>query len=306
MGEAVPAAPTGSVEDRLTSMFTAEAATETEVTEPAPAEVAEGSTESIEGEQPEQPVAVEADSLVEVEVDGKVIKVAPDAKDYLMRHADYTKKTMELAEHRKLLTHERQMAEAQKSFEKEIAQESKDLARLESQVEQFKALDWSAMDTDQFMRARQAQDLLKDQKADLEKAIGTKRDDFVQKYSRARDQMLQQGAEYLGKTIPTWGVTAQKESAQAALNVGYTKEEVGNFMDPRAVHLAWKASQWDKLQATRPQVTQKVNQAPPVTKPGSQATTESQQSQQYRQMREKLKKSGDAKDAAALFMLRGR
>lgn len=42
-----------------------------------------------------------SDELVEVEIDGKKVKVSAEAKDYLLRQQDYTRKTMELAEQRK-------------------------------------------------------------------------------------------------------------------------------------------------------------------------------------------------------------
>lgn len=303
-------APAASIEDRLAKVFAEKDASPEvpEQQEAAPVEAEEtAETVTEEPEAPEQPgeeQQPEAETLAEVEVDGKVLKVSPEAKDYLMRHADYTRKTMELAEHRKLFQKEQEISSMQAAYQKEIEPESRELNKLEAQIEQFKQLKWHELDTDQIVRARQTMDDLKDQKQDLEKKLDGKREEFVQRQAEAKRQLLQHGNEYLSKTVPSWGTKAQQAAAQGALNVGFTSAEVSNFMDPRAVHLAWKAAQWDALQASKPQVANKVSKVPPVTKPGSPATTESQASKQYQELRQKVKKTGDLRDVAALFALR--
>lgn len=306
MADQSPAVQTEqSVEDRLASFFGTQEVTETE----APAEqqeVAETPVEATEEvpDQPEdQPETAEADNLVEVEFEGKLRRVEPDIKDALMRHADYTRKTMDLSEQRRLFQKEQELSGLQAAFQKETEAETKELAQLESQIGLYKSLKWHEMDTDQVIRHKQVLDDLRDQKADLEKKLTDKRNDFTQRQTESRRQLLRQGAEYLSKTIPSWGQKAQQSAAQAALGVGFTNDEVANFIDPRAVHLAWKASQWDALQAAKPQVANKVSKAPPVTKPGSPAQTDSQLSRQYKDQRQQLKKSGDWRDAAKLLLV---
>jgi hypothetical protein len=257
-----------------------------------------------ETDQSAEGTEAQTDNLAEVELDGELLKVPAKVKDAVMRHTDYTKKTMELADQRRLFQQQQQMASIQEAFQQEASEEIRSLAALEAQLEQYKKLPWAEMDTDQIVRARQAMDGLKDQRDELKTTLDAKRAQTGEKLSKARYDLLQQGAEFLKKTIPSWGDVAQRESAQAALNVGFSKDEVSNFMDPRAVHLAWKASQWDKLQASKPQVTQKVKTAPPTSKPGSAATTESTATQTYQKARQQLKKSGDWKDAARLLMLK--
>jgi hypothetical protein len=311
MADQAPAAPTeSSVADRLANYFGGDVAVQEEAA-PAP-ETAEvevpDQPEVPEGEevpvQPETETAV-AEQLVDVEVDGKVVKVPPEAKDALMRHADYTRKTMDLAEQRKQFLQQQELSNAQAAFQREIADESTQLTQLNVQLEQFKKLPWSEMDTDQMVRARQAQDSIKEQRDDVQRAIDAKKEQFLQRFSASKQQMIQQAQEYLRKTIPTgWGEASQTDAAKAAKAVGFSNEEIVNFLDPRAQHLAWKAAQWDKLQAAKPQVTNKVSSAPPVTKPGSSATTESQRSQTIKQQRERLRKTGDWKDAARLLLLK--
>lgn len=309
------AAPAASVEDRLAALYGSpeapattrepetaqpEVAAEADETVETTDEVAEGTDQSAEG------TTDETENLADVEIDGEVLKVHPKVKDAVMRHKDYTQKTMALADERKVFQAERQTAALQEAFQKEIAPDSTALSKLEAQIDQFKQLNWAEMDTDQIVRARQALDGIKEQRDELKATIDGKRQEFLTNYSRSREQLLNQGAEYLKKTIPAWGESAQRESAQAALGVGFTKEEVSNFMDPRAVQLAWKAAQWDKLQSSKPSVTQKVKTAPPVSKPGSAATTESTTSKVYADARNRLKKSGSQQDAIAALLARTR
>jgi hypothetical protein len=307
------AAPTPSLQERMAAALgnqpesfanTSEPETapaEAETTDEVPVEAAEEAVEATD--QPTEGTE-EAENLADVEIDGEVLKVHPKVKDAVMRHKDYTQKTMALADERKVFQAERQAAALQEAFQKEVAPDTTNLSKLEAQIDQFKQLNWAEMDTDQIVRARQALDGIKEQRDELKATIDSKRQEFLTNFSRSREQLLNQGAEYLKKTIPAWGETAQRESAQAALGVGFTKEEVSNFMDPRAVQLAWKAAQWDKLQSSKPSVTQKVKTAPPVSKPGSAATTESTASKAYAESRQRLKKSGSTQDAIAALLAR--
>jgi len=281
----------------------AEAVPPTQAPEAAPVEEVEAAAETDE-QQPEQPEETDsADNLVDIEFDGKVLKGSPELREAVLRHADYTRKTTELAEHRALFQKEREIADQHAAFNQSIEPESTELAQIDAQLAQFKALPWDEFDMQQSFKAKNAQDLLKERKAEIKQAISAKRDEFTQQVQQSRQELIQTGIKYLNKVIPSWGKDAYELSAKAAKTAGYTEHEVANFVDPRALHLAWKAAQWDKLQAAKPAVQKKVSEVPPVTKPGSQATTESKASSQYKQLRDQLRKTGDPRIAQKLFAL---
>lgn len=104
------ATPTASLEERMAAALgdqpTAFGATNEPETAPVEAEATDETPDEASpsaDETPDQPDGTEgADNLVEVEFEGKLLKVEPTIKDALMRQADYTRKTMELAEHRKM------------------------------------------------------------------------------------------------------------------------------------------------------------------------------------------------------------
>jgi hypothetical protein len=263
--------------------------------------VAEGS----DTEQPEQPEeTVEAGTLVDIEFDGKVLKGSPEIREAVMRHADYTRKTTELAEHRALFQKEREIADQHAAFSKSIESESQELAQIDAQLAQFKALPWDEFDTQQTLRAKMAQDNLKERKAELKQSVDAKRGEFTQQSEKSRQELFEKADKYLAKAIPQWGKQAASEFVAAAQAVGFTQAEVSNMTDPRAVQALWKAAQWDKLQAAKPLVSKKVSEVPPVIKPGSQATVENSASKRYQELRKELKRTGDPRIAQELMKFR--
>lgn len=255
-------------------------------------------------QQPDQPAeTAESDSLVDIEYEGKAYKLPTEIRDAIMRHRDYTVKTMDLSEHRKQFQKERELIDLQRSFESEVGEEQKQIARLEAQIDQYKRLDWGTMEMGELTKYKFALDQLKDEKRDLEQSVGAKKDKFLKQTEDAKKELLRNGAQYLAKKIPKWGQEAYQEFAQGAMDAGFTQDEVSNFMDPRAIHLAWKARQWDKLQTTvKPRVQEKVKDVPPVVKPGSRDTTASTESKNVKAIRDQFKKSGDTRDLAQLLL----
>ncbi len=303
------AASEPSIFDRLSAFQAASEApiNEPVATETVPAPEAEASAQvevaaTEESEQPDQPEeTVEADTLVDIEFDGKVLKGSPEIREAVMRHADYTKKTMELADHRNLFQKEREIADNHAAFSKTIEPESTELTQIDAQLAQFKALPWDEFDMQQLVKATHARDSLKERKAEIQQSIDAKRDAFTKQTTESKNELYREAHKYLTKAIPNFGKQAVDEFVNAAKAVGFVENEVKNFTDPRAILLAYKAAQWDKLQAAKPLAQKKVSEVPPVTKPGSQATTESKASQQAKALRNQFKQSGDVKDLQKLF-----
>jgi hypothetical protein len=294
---------------RLSAFQAAEEATPNEPVEAVPAEAVaetapvEASTDAEqEPEQPEE--TVEAGTLVDIEFDGKVLKGSPEIREAVMRHADYTRKTTELAEHRNLFQKTQQIADEHAAFSKSVESETTELAQIDAQLTQFKALPWDEFDTQQTLRAKMAQDNLKERKAEIKQSVDAKRDEFTQQAQKSRTELFEATNKYMLKAVPSWGATAANEFVAAAQAVGFTRDEVGNMHDARAIHALWKAAQWDKLQAAKPVVSKKVSEVPPVVKPGSQATTENSASKRYNELRAQLKKTGDPKIAQELMKYR--
>lgn len=93
--------------------------------------LAEGSDESANPE------------AVEVEYEGKKYTVAPELRDAIMRHADYTRKTMDVAEQRRAIEADRQRVDALQHVSAERLEAAFELQRVEQEYERLRNLDAS-------------------------------------------------------------------------------------------------------------------------------------------------------------------
>lgn len=245
----------------------------------------------------------EDEPLADLDHLGKKYKVPASLKTaFEANRAQANKIPQEIADIRKMLHVERQVAEARRAFEQQAKPEFDELGQLESQISQFKNIDWASMDTDQLVRARQALDTLKDRRDDMKQAIQNKRGEFDRALSGHMEQAKQHGHAYLQKVIPGWGDSEASAVAKFALGKGFTQDELSGLYDPRTVQVLWEAMQYQKLQVSKPQVLNKARQAPPVAKPGAVDQTNSSGRDKAQVFRQRLKKSGSIEDAAQWFL----
>jgi hypothetical protein len=87
--------------------------------------------------------------------------------------------------------------------------------------------------------------------------------------------------------------------------LGFSKEELDQTYDTRLIHgmmtLAEKAEKWDRLQASKPKVQDKVKRAVPMAKPGRRVEPEQRRGAEVEQFRRRFEKSHSIDDAAALI-----
>ena len=128
----------------------------------------------------------------------------------------------------------------------------------------------------------------------------------AEQQERLREYVSEQ-AKRVAEAIPGYadpekGAVVRNELRKYAMeNVGFSEQEVAQAYDARAVTLLWKAMQYDKLQAQKPQVTKQVREAPQMLRPGTAAQQKSTADVELKKARAQLKKSGRVADAAALF-----
>lgn len=225
--------------------------------------------------------------LEEVEWEGEKYQLPPKLKSALMRQDDYTKKTQEVAEARRLVELHNQQRQLSEAFQQATSQEHQTLVELEAAIKQYNNVDWQALDTDSLVKTRHALDMLKDRRSEVQKQIEGKKGEFENQMRETHQKALQQANEYLSKAIPKWGVEVQKELLTYGQAEGYTDVELGSIRDPRVIKSLWKAQQWDKLQAAKPLAAKRASGVPPVLKPGATkpvASVESQKADTLRQL----------------------
>ena len=220
------------------------------------------------------------------------------------RTADYTRKTQALAEQRKAIE-----AEAQKVQEAKVLRDqySQRLQLIEQMLAQQPEEDLSALkDTDPIGYAVKVAE-----RAEREKqlaAVRQEREAVLAKQQAEHQQFLQhhlrQEAERLVAVIPEYadevkGELVKREIRDYAKSIGFSDQELSQVYDHRAVVSLWKAAQYDKLMKSKPGAVKKVAEAPKTLKPGT--GTSQNADDQSKKLRQQLKKSGKARDAAALF-----
>lgn len=244
--------------------------------EPPPAEA--GAEAGEPGDAPPQQPAVKE---VEVEIDGEIYLVPEKVSHRFIQHADYTRKTQDIAELRRVTTAERETYAAERQFDQTVAAERKQAALLDAQIEQFKTVDWSKYEAGDLMKLRANLDMLKDARTEVDTSIKAKRSEFDQKLNGIRAESIASGNRYIENHIAGFDQTKRQKLYAYGVSEGYTGPEMDHLIDPRLVVTLWKASQWDELQAAKPGVNKRASNAAPTIKPGAanrnqQATADAQ------------------------------
>lgn len=228
----------------------------------------------------ESEVTTAAVEEVEIEFESWKGKLPAKLKAEIDKGADYTRKTQELAENRKLFETQLRTQQEMQAFNQAAQKELEQYRQIEAQLEQYRNVDLSQIEGETLSRMQMAAANLREERSKLKETLDGKRTEFKQKMLGAWDEMTGKARDVIVKSVPDWDKVAG-QVAQYALNEGFpfevitghdrtTRERVGpGVVDPvfaRTLHKAW---QWDKLQASKATATNKAKGAPPVLKPGA-------------------------------------
>lgn len=311
--ERAPAAsaPQASPEERMAALF-GRTESEPDVTQETAPEAAEPETESTEqaperaeGEEPEA-----SDGLIDFELDGKQYRVPPEfagLKDSVSMKAEYTRKTQDLADLRRQSATIAETQRLQQEFQHATQKEQTELQAINSQIELYKKLDWTGMDSDTMIRRKHEMDMLREQATDLNKALTGKNQEFQRTTAVKRAELAKNAYDFVAKHVPGFKPDSDVEKSLAKYvdEAGLPVDAFvnGTLAYPSVAVMAFKAMKYDQLKAGSKDAIRKV-QAGPVVKPGP--VTNSAATKKYTEVRASLKKSGSLQDAAKLFMLRSK
>lgn len=263
---------------------------QTEVKAEKPAEVKPAEPEEVKNS---------AEPYEEIEIKGEKYSVPKAIKESIMLQADYTRKTMELAEQRKAL---------EKADPKVVEEFKQKLTHYETLLGQSVAndqkIDWvKLLEQDPIEYLKQKE--LSESRAKEWQQISTQR---AQEQAERTRQTLSKEWEQLIAKRPEWKdesvLKADREKIVKSLaEVGYTEEEINSISDHRALLVADKARRYDELMAAKTEVVKKIEKLPPkIERPGV-SPSEGQANQAAMQ---RLRKTGSLDDAtAALRSLMG-
>ena len=244
-----------------------------------------------------------------------VIKAAGEEKEVPLSElikgyqlgADYTKKTTEVAEQRKLVEAERGAIEEAKYARDSYAQRLQAIDNfLTSQMPQEDLQ--SLKENDPIGYAVKVAEL--SEKKEQLQAIRAEQGRIAQEqqsdYARAMSDRVQQEASKLAQVLPEFsdpakGDNFRKEIRSYGKTLGFTDEELSQVYDSRHVLTLQKAMMYDKLQKSKPAITKKVNEAPRMLRAGTSGGNKQSDAQKLTQQKNQLRTSGKVRDAAALF-----
>lgn len=264
---------------------------ENEATEPTD----EPQIEESQEDQPE--VADTDDGLVEAEFEGKSYKVPQELKDALLRQADYTRKTQEVAEQRKAVEERQAALEQQLNLMNAQFEKAVQLRSMQEKLAQFEALDWNAIseqDPSQAMKLNVAYQKLQREAQEAAYALNQSQAQQQQLTVQQRQQKLQEAQQELFKYIPNFNAEVAEKIRKTAHEYGVSDQEINSIVDPRQIRILHDAMQWRAMQAKKPETLKKVTEAPRVVKP--QATPP--KPRQNQDALDRLKQSGRIEDFA--------
>lgn len=263
------------------------------------AEASDGQTDD------DQPEAGAVDDDTEVEFEGKAYKVPKELKEALMRQADYTKKTQEVAEQRKAVEERANVLQQQEralsqSFEKRV-----ELKGIQDRLTQFEQIDWQGLaDSDpvQATKLNIAYQQLQRQAQNVYGELQQTQQASEQLTQHQRQQMLVEAQKDLQTRLPNFTAETAEKIKKAAREYGIGDQELNSIADARYVHVLHDAMKWRALQADKPRAMQKVAQAPQVVRPAAAQSQNSSQAQRTAKINTRFR-SGQAKlgDLAAFI-----
>ena len=221
------------------------------------------------------------------------------------RTADYTRKTQEIAETRKAVEADRAKIEEAARLRDTYAQRLQVIEQMLNQdsgedlatLKETDPIGYAVKVAEQSEREKQLNAVRAEQQR-LAQQQQAEQSERLKAHLAAEAQKLAEAIPELSD--PAKGQAIRTDIRNYAQRLGFSEQELAQVYDSRAVTALYKAMQYDKLVSNKGEASKKVSQAPRMLKPGT-SVPEARQSQEVKNMRGRLKKSGRAKDAAALF-----
>ena len=243
-----------------------------------------------------------------VKVDNEELEVTlEELQQGYSRTKDYTKKTQALAETRKTVEAERARIEEAKQLRDTYAQRLQVIEQMLNQpadnenlaeLKESDPIGYAIKVAERSEREKQLQ------------AVQAEKQRIAQQQSQEQQEQLKahlaQEAQKLKEWIPEFkdevkADMARKEIKAYAKSIGFSDQELANVYDARAVQTLYKAMQYEKLMKGKSVATKKVSEAPKTLRSGASQPQGTSEQEATKKQFQKLKQSGNKRDAAKLF-----
>lgn len=202
--------------------------------------------ETSEDEAPEAPPSEPAEpeeELEEFDWGGKKVKGPKGLKDGVLMHADYTKKTQEVASRRKELeTYEQQVRQQAEASEAELEHRSQ-LHGLTKQLKEYENIDWKRWETEDPIAAGQGfreYQFLKEQRGEIANTLAKTQFERTEQAKRDSATRLQDTESHARK-IPGWTPEQGAKLKEYALTKGITESLLVENITPQFYDILYDA-----------------------------------------------------------------
>lgn len=199
--------------------------------------------------------AIETDGLepepemFELELDGETHMLPAALKGAFLRQADYTRKTQELAEHRRALEAERDAFAREAADSRGARRDRLRLMALDEQLAELEEVDWEAFAAEDPQGAQQLwgrYEAVVKAREELAYAVSHAEERDQLRAARAAAEAMAKTGARLREEIDGWSPEVAAKLVEYAQAFGVTVEELAEAADPRLwklLHRAWKADQ---------------------------------------------------------------
>lgn len=212
---------------------------------------------------------------------------------------DYTQKTQEVAEKRRVVEDREQYLQAREHLMQTAFKEAAEVQNLQDQLQKYDELDWATLAANDPAQALQ----LNLTRQTLERQLNQKRGALDQVIASSRAALAEHerkqtefGQAELTKRIGPITDESRATLMKAANELGYSKAEL---MSPAALHALHLASKYMALQASKALTDKKVAQAKPMTAPAARSGNQSIEQSKREALKARVQKSGKTADAEA-------
>lgn len=216
---------------------------------------------------PEEPQVLDQEAVVEEQTpeeleeleidDGEKLQLpksqAEKLRAKMLMQADYTRKTQEVAEHRKAIeAQQRQFAEAQQAFAQN-AEEVAELVQVSKRLAEFGKLtlaDWHAWSDRDAVAAQKAQTELMQLQArqgQLHNSLGQRRQQQAEIAQRENAKRLYEAQAVLQRDVKGWSPELANKLTEYGKQTGFPEEVLKNVTSAEFVKTLHKAYLYDQL-----------------------------------------------------------
>jgi len=294
--------PEPASETENTLAHSSEAEADYEIEDEAEAPEAEYSEYEVDAEEPVE----ETSPRYTVKVDGEEFEVTLDElRSGYQRQADYTRKSQSLAEQRKAYEANLNAVQQERQQYSQVLAQMADTQNLE--LQKYQQINWQQLkdeDPMEYMEKRLEFQEARERVAAIHQERARVQQQTESEMMKVLQEKISSEAELLSKALPQYAdpeSNIRNDVRNYALSLGFSQQDVDGITDHRVVLVLYKAMMQDKA-SSNVQGQRKTKVVPKVVKPGAPESKTQRNNRAVQAKRERLSKTGNAKDAAAVFL----